>query len=304
MKKILLLFLVSLFIPITIWAQVTFSTDQNLKYLASAQLQGRNAGTRGDSLAQIYIVDILKSIDIKPYFSDYLQPFTVKMKANRGGEIISSKNVIGWIEGTDSTLKNQYIVICAHFDHVGLERGRMHPGANDNASGVVTVLNLAKQFKKNPPKRSVLIMLFAAEEKGLLGSYYFVKNPPFDIHDINAVFNFDMVGKYKQEGFLYSKGEQTAKIFPELIEKYAEIHNIKYDVSPYNYMDGSDHYPFYKKRIPVLFFNTGMDWDNYHRPTDISDKIDFAGIETISKFAFDLITDVANQPEKLKFKKK
>lgn len=304
MKRIFLLLFVTLFIPTILWAQTTFSVDQSLKYLSSSQLQGRNAGTRGDSLSQLYIVDLLKGLEIKPYFADYLQPFTVKMKANRGGDIISSKNIIGWIEGTDSTLKNQYIVICAHFDHVGLERGRMHPGANDNASGVVSVLNLAKQFKENPPKRSVLFILFGAEEKGLLGSYYFVKNAPFDIHNIDAVFNFDMVGKYKQEGFLYSKGEQTAKIFPELIEKYAEIHNIKYDVSPYNYMDGSDHYPFYKKRIPVLFFNTGMDWDNYHRPTDISDKIDFAGIETITKFAFDLITDVANQPEKLKFKKK
>jgi Zn-dependent M28 family amino/carboxypeptidase len=180
----------------------------------------------------------------------------------------------------------------------------MHPGANDNASGVVSVLNLAKKFKENPPKRSVLFILFGAEEKGLLGSYYFVKNVPFDIHDIDAAFNFDMVGKYKQEGFLYSKGEQTSKIFPELIEKYADIHNIKYDVSPFNYMDGSDHYPFYKKKVPVLFFNTGMDWDNYHKPSDISDKIDYVGIETITKFAFDLITDVANQPEKLKFKKK
>ena len=97
MKRIFLLLFVTLFIPTILWAQTTFSVDQSLKYLSSSQLQGRNAGTRGDSLSQLYIVDLLKGLEIKPYFADYLQPFTVKMKANRGGDIISSKNIIACI---------------------------------------------------------------------------------------------------------------------------------------------------------------------------------------------------------------
>jgi Zn-dependent M28 family amino/carboxypeptidase len=304
MKKQLYFLILSLILNLFVFGQTTYTIQQNMKYLASTQLQGRNAGSKGDSLAQIYIIDNLKSIGVDPFFEDYLQPFTSKTEAIRGGETVSTKNIIGFIEGTDSVLKKEYIIICAHFDHVGLEKGRIHPGANDNASGVVTILNMAKMFKINPLKRSMLIVFFGAEEKGLLGSYYFVKNSPFSLKSIDAVFNFDMVGKLKQEGTLYSKGEQTAKEFPELLTKYSEKYKVKYDVSPFDYMNGSDHYPFYKKRIPVLFFNTGLDWDNYHQPSDLPEKIDFEGIESISKIAFDIITEVANKPEKLKFNKK
>lgn len=304
MKKIFLYILFSIVLSCLTFAQTTYTLQQNMKYLTSSPLQGRNAGTKGDSLAQVYIVENLKSLNIKPFYTDYLQPFTSKMETMRGGDLISSKNVIGWIEGTDSVLKKEFIIICAHFDHVGLEKGRIHPGANDNASGVITILNIAKMIQQNPLKRSVLVIFFGAEEKGLLGSYYFVKKAKFPLKTIDAVFNFDMVGKLKQEGTLYSKGEQTAKIFPELLEKYAAKYNVKYEVSPFNYMNGSDHYPFYKKRIPVLFFNTGLDWDNYHQPSDLPEKIDYEGIELISKIGFDLINEVGNKTEKLKFNKK
>lgn len=304
MKKVFLFLYILLTLNLSIFSQGVITIEQNIKYLASSQLQGRNAGTRGDSLAQVFIVDLLKGIGINPIHDDFYQPFTVKMKANRGGDHISSKNIIGYIEGTDSILKKEFVIIGAHFDHVGIERGRMHPGANDNASGVSAVLELAQRFKEFPPKRSVLVVFFAAEEKGLLGSHYFVKNSPIPLPSIVAVFNFDMVGKYKQEGFLYSKGSQTATQFPLLLEQYSLKHAVNYEDSPFRFMSGSDHYPFYKKRIPVLFFNTGMDWENYHKPSDLPEKIDFSGILSISNMTFDLITEIANLPEKIKFKKK
>jgi len=304
MKK----FVLSLYLLLTIhflgFGQTEFTVEQNVRYLSSSQLQGRNAGTRGDSLTQLYLIQVLKQWEINPLSEDYMQPFTVKMKASRGGDYISSKNIVACIEGSDSVLKKEYIIICAHFDHVGVEKGRIHPGANDNASGVAAVLSLANKFLRNPTKRSILIIFFGAEEKGLLGSHYFVKNPLIPLHSIVGVFNFDMVGKYKQEGFLYTKGEQTAAAFSPLIDQYAAMHQLNVEKSPYRYMDGSDHYPFYKKKIPVLFFNTGMDWDNYHKPSDLPEKIDFEGIESIAQFSFDLISAIANKPEKIKFKKK
>jgi hypothetical protein len=301
-KTILFLFLyLLLFIG---FGQSDFTIEKCVRHLASPQLQGRDVNTRGDSLAQVYIINTFKAMGIAPYFDTYTQPFCKKMKVIRGGDNICGKNIIGFIEGTDSILKKEVVIICAHYDHVGVQNWKMHPGANDNASGVSAILHMAKKFKENPTKRSIMIICFGAEEKGLLGSYYFVQNAPFPLKTINFVVNFDMIGKYRQEGYVYYKGDKTVLAFPALIEKYAPKYNLKYDESPGSYLNGSDHYPFYKKRVPILVFNTGMDWDNYHRPSDIPEKIDFQGIEMIANMMFDIITDLSNQPEKVKFKKK
>lgn len=286
------------------FGQSDFTIEQCVMHLSSPQLQGRDAQSRGDSLAQIYIINNFKSMEIAPYFEDYEQPFCKKMKANRGGSKICTKNLIAFIEGTDSILKKEVIILSAHYDHVGIQNLKMHPGANDNASGVSAILYLAQKFKETPSKRSIMIICFGAEEKGLLGSYHFVQNPPFPLKTVDFVVNFDMVGKYRQEGYVYYQGEETLLAFPKLIAKYAPKYNVKHDKSPYQHLSGSDHYPFYKKRVPILYFNTGMDWDNYHRPSDIPEKIDFQGIEMISNMTFDIITELSNQPEKIKFKKK
>jgi len=303
MKKNVLFFLFFVYIFIG-YGQSEFSIENCIKHLSSQELQGRDANSRGDSLSQLYLIHTFKSMEISPFFNTYEQPFCSKMKKNRGGLNICSKNIIGFIEGTDSLLKKEFIIICAHYDHVGIQNWSMHPGANDNASGVAGILYLAQKFKENPLNRSVLIICFGAEEKGLLGSYYFVKNPPFPLKNIYFVVNFDMIGKYRQEGTVYYQGEATVVPFHDLLEKYAPKYKMKFDKSPYQHLEGSDHYPFYKKKIPILYFNTGMDWDNYHKPSDIPAKIDIQGIEMISNVVFDIITDLSHRNEKIKFKKK
>lgn len=318
--------LISLFLVIIFFSsQNIFSQEQNdkrvvnssientVRTLASEGFEGRAPQTKGDTLTAIFVSNFFQNNGIKPLLKDYFQEVSYKdrvknaINKDSANTLTYSRNVIGIIEGSDKNLKNEYIIIGAHMDHLGMggsmsgsriDSLAVHYGADDNASGVALMLDLAKKFKNKPTKRSLIFIAFAGEEKGLVGSKGFVNNLPFDKNLINAMFNFDMVGNLKNNS-ITAGGSKTSTSSEELILKYANKHNLKTSLSPSGH-GPSDHSSFYAKNIPVFYFTTGAD-DTYHTPRDNADRINYKGIELLSSFTYDLIKDIANNKDRLIF---
>lgn len=232
---------------------------------------------------------------------------TISMKVNLMKEMTKTSNIVGYLEGTDSELKNEVMVIGAHYDHLGLGAmnsadpnpyGKIHHGADDNASGTAALLTLAKYLKDNPTKRSIMFVFFSAEESGLLGSKYFVTTDMMTKYKIVNMLNIDMIGRYKDE--LQVGGIGTDNIFKEVLEKLNEMYKFKLNLV--NSGKGpSDHQSFYLKNIPVLFFFTGIHED-YHTPKDTFEKIKKVDYSKISNFILDVINNFGNTDSKFEFK--
>jgi Zn-dependent M28 family amino/carboxypeptidase len=208
---------------------------------------------------------------------------------------ITGTNVLGYI---DNNAENT-IVIGAHYDHLGfggdgsLFRGdekAIHNGADDNASGIAVMLDLAKKLQKTNTNNNYLFMAFSGEEMGLLGSNYFVKNPTFDIKKVNYMINMDMVGRLKQDSTLAVYGVGTSTRFKQTLkannDKFKLVEN-ESGVGP------SDHTSFYLSDIPVLHFFTGQHED-YHKPSDDFEKLNYDGMNIISNYIFAVISDLNN----------
>lgn len=226
---------------------------------------------------------------------------------------VETQNVVAIIEGSDPVLKDEYIVIGAHYDHLGFgghgsgsrmpDTMAVHNGADDNASGVAAVIELAEKLNlhKKKLKRSVVLMAFGAEEMGLLGSQFFTNEPLIDLKDIVLMVNFDMVGRFDNEKrVLTISGTGTAEEMEELLTRHEEKTDIKFSHSPEGY-GASDHASFYGAGIPVMFFFTGAHED-YHTPYDDADKINYEGEKEIVDFAYDVIVDVINNDDRLTYK--
>lgn len=221
----------------------------------------------------------------------------------------STQNVIAQIEGADPLLKNQYVVIGAHYDHIGMggknSSSRMpdtlavHNGADDNASGVAAILEIAQKIAQAKPQRSVLVIAFAAEELGLLGSRFFVENPIVPLDSIVAMVNIDMLGRLNQEMELQVGGVKTSIEAEEILTQTNERYNFSLALSPQGY-GPSDHASFYAYNIPVLFFSTGPHTD-YHTPNDDIDGINFDGLALATEYIFDVVYEIANAPLRLTF---
>ncbi len=218
----------------------------------------------------------------------------------------TSWNVAGYIEGNDPELKNQYIVIGAHFDHLGmgetgsLYRGKepqIHNGADDNASGTSGVIELAEKFssEKDKLKRSIIFIGFSGEELGLLGSGYFVDHTPIPTKDMVTMLNMDMIGRLNADNQLIVYGTGTSDGFKDLLNN-----DNKYDFKLAFHDEGfgpSDQSSFYGKDIPVLFFFTGTHPD-YHRPTDDADKINNKGEEKVLHYVYDIAENLDESADK------
>jgi len=219
-------------------------------------------------------------------------------------------NIISYIPGNDPILKDEYLVIGAHYDHLGMggpgSNSRMpdtlaiHNGADDNASGVAAVLEIGERLrsKQSELKRSVLLMAFDAEERGLLGSRFFIDNPFIKHENIVAMFNLDMVG-HLEENVLTIGGTGTSPLFEDLLTDIGNSHDLNLKFSSEGY-GPSDHASFYKKDIPVLFFFTGTH-DDYHRPTDDFSIINLQGEKTVSNFVYDIAFRLNQLEERLEF---
>ncbi len=225
------------------------------------------------------------------------------LEPNRG----VARNVIGFIPGSDPKLRSEVIVIGAHYDHLGFgevgslapEPGDIHYGADDNASGTAAIMELARLLAQNRErlKRSVLVIAFSAEEEGLLGAAHFVQNPTVPRENIVAMLNFDMVGRMTNNRVSISGVGPTAEW--ESILKAANTENLNLQLSQ-SASGGSDHMPFMRAGIPILFFFTGMHPD-YHRPSDTWDKINYEGQAQIVALAERVVYDITNRPERLQF---
>lgn len=228
-------------------------------------------------------------------------------------QILSSENVLGFIEGTDK--KEEIVVITAHYDHIGYDAGEICNGADDDGSGTVAVLELAEAFKKaqkagNGPRRSMLFMTVSGEEKGLLGSQYYTENPIYDLKNTVVDLNIDMIGRvddlHDNNNYVYLIGSDKISSDLHEISEKANAEKIKMTLD-YTYNDEndpnrfyyrSDHYNFAKNDIPVIFYFSGTHED-YHKPTDDVEKIDFEKLERTTKLVFYTAWEIANRKENL-----
>lgn len=218
---------------------------------------------------------------------------------------ISTKlpNVAAVLFGSDPDLSKEYIVVGAHMDHIGLgERnsrggvGQLHPGADDNASGTAMLMQLARQLKTDPPKRSVVFVHFSGEEDGLLGSAHWIQHPTVPFPSIKFMVNFDMVGRMDSANpTLHVGGLGATKAILEQIHSLAPK-DIAIGGDLGFAMGGSDHMSFAAARIPSFFFFTGTHTD-YHTPRDTADRLNIPGMGRIAEYAVNVIQDLANMPE-------
>ncbi len=217
-----------------------------------------------------------------------------------------SWNVAGYLEGSDPKLKNEYVVIGGHFDHLGygetgsLYRGsdkQIHNGADDNASGTTGVLELAEKFSsmKNNLKRSMIFVTFSGEELGLLGSNYFVNSSVIPANQMISMINLDMIGRLDEEKKLVVHGTGTSTIWKDLLNN-KNSYDLKLTFNDEGF-GPSDHSSFYGKQIPVLFFFTGTHTD-YHRPSDDAEKINYDGQENVVRFVYDVASNITKNDSK------
>lgn len=258
------------------------------------------------------IADLEKKLNAIRKPSSFDTGVTVSAKAEIIREIHTTRNVVMELPGEDESLKNEYVIIGAHFDHLGMggagsssmasDTVAVHHGADDNASGVGMMLELAEKFSltKGSHKRSIICIAFTGEEKGVLGSRYFVENPLIDLSKVNAMINLDMVGRLQETKTIQVGGVGTAGGLRELVTSLTDTSIIKLTLSDEGY-GPSDHSSFYGKNIPVLFYTTGAHID-YHTPSDTYDKINYPGMVAVSSPLFNIAEKLACSPERLKFR--
>jgi hypothetical protein len=240
--------------------------------------------------------------------------FDTKTTVNAGSDVTRkasmTRNVAMMLPGEDPVLKNEYLIIGGHFDHLGMggpssrvrDTVAVHHGADDNASGVGGIIELAERFALTPGshKRTIIFLAFSGEESGLLGSKYFTDNPLIDLTQVNAMINLDMIGRLRDSSTLQIGGIGTAEGFRERVLSLADTSLLKLSFSEEGY-GPSDHSSFYGRNIPVLFFSTGAHLD-YHTPADTWDKINYEGMKEVSDLVFSIAENLANSPERLKFR--
>ncbi len=229
-----------------------------------------------------------------------LEDTKVSLSTDVSYEQAQTHNIIGWIPGTDASLKEEWIVVGAHVDHLGMggagslhdsDEPTIHPGADDNASGTAVMMEIAADIAENPLKRPVLFMGFSAEEMGLLGSAHYVKNALIPLEKTVFMLNLDMVGR-KEDGELNVTGTGSSDSWAQLLDS---MENTFANVTARS-KDGvgrSDHSSFYLEEVPVLFFFTGLHAD-YHRPTDTWEKINYKGMDTVRMMSHFVLNHVGN----------
>ena len=249
----------------------------------------------------------MKLMETKKPQSFVLPNASVTLSVELVTEEVAIRNIMGLVKGTDPVLQNEYIVVGAHYDHIGWGafgssyKGKpaIHNGADDNASGVTAMLELARDIAAQPLKRSVIFVGFNAEEMGVLGSAYFVKNCPVETGKIVTMVNFDMVGRMV-DNKLTVFGTGSSDIFAGIINEAALADTVSITLNADGY-GPSDQSSFDNIRIPVLFMFTGAHLD-YHSPTDDYEKINFPGLAKVVCFSDDVIRAIDSKNERPNFR--
>ncbi|MCL1665638.1 M28 family metallopeptidase [Elizabethkingia ursingii] len=298
----------------------TENLKRDLYIIASDEMQGRDTGSPGQKKAGEYMINQYKKNGIghPPSMSSYYQKVPSEYMSKRK-KINDSENILAYIEGSEKP--NEIIVVSAHYDHVGMNNGQIYNGADDDGSGTVGVMAIAEAFHKakkagHGPKRSILFLHVTGEEKGLFGSSYYSDNPIFPLANTVADLNIDMIGRVDplhkdNPNFVYVVGsEMLSSQLKEAVEKANKAtHNLyldyKYDdpKDPDRIYYRSDHYNFAKHNIPIAFFFDGIHED-YHKPTDTPDKIDYPLLMKRTQLVFTIAWDLANRPDRIVVDKK
>lgn len=281
--------------------------------IASDEFEGRNTGESGQKLAAEFIKEFyIKNEIASPYGgSDYFQEIpTEHLRSN----LNPSENIVAFIKGSE--FPDEIVVLSAHYDHVGIKNGEIYNGADDDGSGTVAIMQMAKAFKKaalegNGPKRSVLFLLVTGEEKGLLGSKYYVNFPIFPLEKTVANLNIDMIGRVDDAhldnpNYVYLIGSdklstELHQISEEVNQKFTKLNlDYKYndDNDPNRFYYRSDHYNFAKNNIPVIFYFNGVHED-YHKPSDTPEKINYPILAKRAKLVFYTAWEIANREKRI-----
>ena len=291
----------------------------HVKTLASDEFEGRDTGEPGQKKAVEYLRNYYKSIGVEPgdLEGDYFQEMTLTMRGRRGQKpkTVETENVVAIIKGSEKP--DEYVVITAHLDHVGVDDTGIYNGADDDGSGTVALLEIAEAFKKaadkgKGPKRSIVFLHVTGEEKGLLGSAYYADNPIYPLENTVVNLNVDMIGRIdpsrreKNRDYIYLIGSDHDSVdLHKLSEQTnAESVNMTLDYrfndknDPNRFYYRSDHYNFAKNGIPIIFYFTGTHAD-YHKITDTPDKIEYDLLEMRSRLIFYTAWNIANRDKRL-----
>ena len=295
------------------------SLSKNLHIIASDEMEGRNTGEAGQKKAGLYIIEQYKALGIKnpPGSMDFYQKVPSEfMKKGFAPKLGDSENIWAFIPGAEKP--EEVVIISAHYDHVGMKNGEVFNGADDDGSGTVALIEIAKAFAEakkegHAPKRSILFLHVTGEEHGLHGSRYYAENPLFPLKNTVADINIDMVGRrdtigsHKENGkYVYVIGSdrlssELHSINEEVNTKYVGL-NLDYTFNarndPNQFYFRSDHYNFAQKGIPSIFFFNGVHKD-YHGPNDTADKIEYDLLAMRTKLAFTLAWELANRENKI-----
>lgn len=296
---------------------ITAKELKELLYVyASDYFAGRDTGEKGQKIAVDFLRDYYLSHDIAPALNT--EYYFQKMNLTIRGKSVATENVVAIIPGAEKP--EEYIVISAHLDHIGIKNGEVYNGADDDGSGNVAILEIAEAFKQatqegKGPKRSIIFLHVTGEEKGLLGSKYYADNPLYPLEDTVANLNIDMVGRTdpkrndKDPNYIYLIGSD--KLSQELHD-VSEAMNTKYtklkldytfnaDNDPNRFYYRSDHYNFAKNNIPVIFYFNGTHED-YHGAGDTPDKINYDILEKRTRLIFHTAWELANRKDRIRQK--
>ena len=264
--------------------------NEDLSELCSDRFMGRELGSKGLTLAAQYLEGRMKELGLEPvYDSGYRQEFMT-------ADSTVAVNLVGRIGSVGSA---HHVILGAHYDHLGVdENGEIYRGADDNASGVSTILEVARRLRADPPRGEVLVILFSGEEEGLLGSRYYAAHPVLPLKQCTAMVNLDTVGRLSSGG-LTIFGTNTAREWSSI------LHGVDYGFHlnpemPQDDPGGSDQVSFVDKGVPAIQIFTGANAD-YHRTSDTPDKIDREGISTLGAFLSELVLFLADESNGLSF---
>ncbi|WP_452219563.1 M28 family metallopeptidase [Lacinutrix salivirga] len=283
-----------------------------MEFLASDELEGRATGSAGIEKAAVYIERFLKANNIKPYFDTYRDYFEFEHRKSRDSDVfetIKGVNIVGVVEGNDPKLKNEFIILGGHYDHIGTAKevngDAIANGANDDASGTIAAMELVAYFAKTKTnKRSILVTLYDAEELGLKGSSHLAKRLKEEGLDVYTMINFEMIGvpRATNQSIAYMSGYERSN-FAETLNKYAgeEVVGFFPKAKEFNLFMRSDNFPFYAEfKIPAHAISTFdfTNFDYYHHVDDEADKMDYKHMSNFINKMIPALKGMINAPTK------